>query len=151
MYRKGLIRRKKTGNKKVKNATPNEVDGIKFRSKLERFAYIKMKENGIIADYEKHKYVLLQSFTFHDEKIREWTYTPDFTNPYDHSDYSGLQWIMECKGWANDVFPVKWKMFKSHLKAFDKENIKLFLVGNQKEVIAAIEEIKKLNNGSSED
>jgi Protein of unknown function (DUF1064) len=134
--------RRKKGNVKVKNATPNEFDGIKFRSKLETYTYKKLKENGISADYEKHKYILLSSFTFHDEKIRDWTYTPDFTNP--HTKKEDVKWIIEIKGFMNDVFPVKWKMFKAHLKAMGREEVKLFLPKNQKEVLQAIEEIKKL-------
>lgn len=140
---------KKSKNVKIKNATPNEFDGIKFRSKLETFVYRKLKENGINADYEKHKYILLESFTFHDEKIREWTYTPDFTNRYNEqeSKTNGLVWIIEAKGWMNDQFPLKWKMLKAKLKALGREEVKLFLVGNQKEVLEAIEEIKKIENG----
>lgn len=130
----GFKVRRKKGNVKVKNAVPNEHDGIKFRSRLETYIYKKLKENGIDADYEKHKFVLLQSFDFHDEKIREWTYTPDFVSP---------KFILEAKGWGNDVWPVKCKMFKAYLVGKGDKR-PFFVVANQKEVLEAIEAIKKL-------
>ena len=52
------MRRKKQLNSKVRNATPNEYDGIKFRSKLETYTYKKLKEANIMADYEMHRYYL---------------------------------------------------------------------------------------------
>ena len=41
-------------------------------------------------------------------KVRDITYTPDFV------DVDG-KWIIECKGFANERFPLKWKMFKELL------------------------------------
>ena len=38
-----MIKRKK-GQGKVRNATPNIFDGIKFRSKLETYCYQKLNE-----------------------------------------------------------------------------------------------------------
>ena len=38
-------------------------------------------------------------------KVRAMTYTPDFVDPNN-------KWIIEVKGYANDVFPLKWKLFK---------------------------------------
>ena len=35
-------------NTKVRNATPTEYDGIKFKSKLEAYCYKQLKENSII-------------------------------------------------------------------------------------------------------
>ena len=45
-------------NKKVRNATKQEIDGIVFRSKLEAYTYQKLKEAGISAEYEQHRYTL---------------------------------------------------------------------------------------------
>lgn len=42
----------KNSKSKVKNATPNIYDGIKFRSKLETYTYKKLKEANIEAGYE---------------------------------------------------------------------------------------------------
>lgn len=85
-------------NKKVKNATPNEYEGIKFRSKLEVFTYMEFIKNGISLDYEPVSFELIPSFLFNGKKIRPMTYTPDFI----HKDF-----IIECKGFGNDVWPVK--------------------------------------------
>ena len=41
---------KKKSEGRVKNATPNIVDGIKFRSKLESYTYKKLKETNIYAE-----------------------------------------------------------------------------------------------------
>ena len=57
-------------NKKVKNATKVEVDGIKFRSKLEAYTYKKLKDANIPAEYETYRYELLPSFLYNNKKIR---------------------------------------------------------------------------------
>ena len=72
------MRRKKQLNSKVRNATPNEYDGIKFRSKLETYTYKKLKEANIMADYEMHRYELLPAFTFNNKKYRAMTSCADF-------------------------------------------------------------------------
>lgn len=65
-----FVRRKSTKKQgKVKNATPNEYDGIKFRSKLETYTYKKLKEAKIKADYEKHRFELLPAFTLEERNI----------------------------------------------------------------------------------
>lgn len=133
---------KKTGksvNKKVKNATPVVIDGIQFRSRLEGFTYTKLKEHNIPVGYEPVKFVLIDAFTFKDEKVRAMTYTPDFV---------GETFIIECKGRPNDVFPYKWKWFKKYLKENHLDTIyKLYLVHNQKEVLSMIDELKLTNYG----
>lgn len=125
---------KKSVNKKVRNATPTIIDNIKFRSKLEGYTYQQLKQNNIPFEYEGLKAILLPSFEFKDEKLRAITLTPDFI---------GDNFIIECKGHPNDAFPMKWKWFKWYLKENHLENkYKLFIVHNQKEVRAAIEELK---------
>jgi hypothetical protein len=125
------------------------VDGIAFRSMLEAFCYSKLKENNIKNDYEKHKYVLLEGFhypnsSFEDNgktgyndkkehKVRDITYTPDFVDPKG-------RWIIECKGYANDRFPLKWKMFKKHLMEMDDPPM-LFVPRNQNQILKTIETI----------
>tara|TARA_R110002020_G_scaffold83077_2_gene205786 strand:+ start:208 stop:648 length:441 start_codon:yes stop_codon:yes gene_type:complete len=130
---------------------PTTIDGIKFRSKLEAFTYEKLKVNNIIHEYESEKYVLLDGFHYTsdsyeqstkgyrnrgEEKVRAITYLPDFLCP-------GRTWIIECKGFANDRFPLKWKMFKKHLLDNNK-SCKLFVPKNQKQVLETIEIIKNL-------
>ena len=144
-------RTRKPQNKKVRNATAKVYKGIKFRSKLELFTSSKLEDAGIDALYEKKKYVLQEGFRYSatvyephktkgyiptTTKIRDITYTPDFVDPHG-------RWIIEVKGFANDVFPIKWKMFKNYLMQQDDPPV-LFLPRNQKQVLETIELINCL-------
>ena len=159
-----MKKKSRGANRKVKNATRLEVDGYRFRSKLEAFTYSKLKENGIHDfAYETIKFVLQPRFTFtgtsmesfekkdrdtgmktrgFDEaknEIREITYLPDFVC-IDAEKKTG--WIIEDKGYANDGWANKWKMFK-HLLVEEGFNVSLYLPNNQGNVLKAIEDIKK--------
>lgn len=128
-------RKRKAGfstNKKVKNATRLEYKGIKFRSKLEVYCYRKLEEAGLKPLYEKTKYELIPKFSFDGEAIRACTYTPDF---------EGKGYIIETKGFANDAFPIKWKLFKRYMLEH-KMTQKLYLVKNQKQVLECINLIR---------
>ena len=57
-------------NKKVRNATKQEIDGITFRSKLEAYTYQKLKEANISAEYEQHRYTLLPKFVYNNSTVR---------------------------------------------------------------------------------
>ena len=126
--------KKKKSNGLVKNATPNEFDGIKFRSKLETYTYKKLKEAKIDAEYEKHKFELLPAFNFHGEKVRAITYLPDFV---------GENFIIECKGFPNDAFPLKEKLFK-HLLVNILPNSMYYVVHTQKQVDELINKLKSI-------
>lgn len=120
-------------NKKIKNATPFTIDGINFKSKLEAFVYESFKKINLPLDYEPKSFELIPSFVFNGNKIRPMTYTPDFV----HSNF-----IIECKGFGNDVWPVKEKLFKWYLSRNQIEK-QFYVVKNQKEVLALIEKIKE--------
>lgn len=124
---------KKKSQGKVRNATPNIYDGIKFRSKLETYTYKKLKEAGIDAEYESAHFELIPKFEYNGEKVRAMTYLPDFV---------GKNFIIECKGLVTDSFPLRWKIFKYYLKQENKD-YKLFLVRNQKQVDEMINELSK--------
>lgn len=123
---------KNVQNKKVKNATKIEVDGILFRSKLEAYTYKKLKEANIDAEYEMHRYTLLPAFTFNDKNYRAMTYLPDFV---------GNGFIIECKGFPNDSWPLREKLFNYYLSTHTPE-IKFYIVRTQKEVDELIKELK---------
>lgn len=123
-------RTKKEG--KVKNAQPNIYDGIRFRSKLETYTYKKLKEAKIKAEYEQHRYTLLPSFKFNNKTVRAITYLPDFV---------GKDFIIECKGYKTDTWPLREKLFKFYL-ANCLPNIKFYLVRNQKQVDELINKLK---------
>lgn len=128
---------KKKSQGKVRNATPNIYDGIKFRSKLETYTYKKLKEAGIDAEYESTHFELIPKFEYNGEKVRAMTYLPDFV---------GKNFIIECKGLVTDSFPLRWKIFKYYLKQENKD-YKLFLVRNQKQVDEMVNELsKKITN-----
>lgn len=128
---------KKTAvNKKVRNATPCDYEGIDFKSKLEVYCYKKLRDNNIKAEYEAHRYTLLKPFEFNGEKVRAMTYTPDFV---------GEGFVIECKGQMNDAFPLRWKMFK-HFLYRNGINVVLYLPRNQKQINTVIEDILKKQN-----
>ena len=117
------------------------VDGIKFASGLEKYMYLALKKAKIKADYEGKTYVLQDSFVFNnksyekqsngkgdfknrgEKKILNIKYTPDFVSP---------SFIIECKGRANESFPIRWKMFKNYVKEHLKHVI-LYKPQNQKD------------------
>lgn len=120
-----------TSNKKVKNATPLEYDGISFKSKLEMFCYKLFKENNVPVEYETVKFQILDPFTYEGEKIRGMTFTPDFV---------GDTFVVECKGFMNDAFPLRWKLFKYHLSSHNLR-YDLYLPRNKKDVEKVVQEI----------
>jgi len=117
------------------------VDGIQFASGLERYMYLALKNAKIKAKYEGETYVLQKSFVFNnksyekqsngkgefknrgEKKILNIKYTPDFVS---HS------FIIECKGRANESFPIRWKMFKKYVKEHLK-HVTLYKPQNQKD------------------
>lgn len=144
------IKRQKQTNKKVLNATETIVDGIKYRSKLESYAASRLKEAGIEVTYEEHVFTLMEKFEFEGEiyephkvknkkqfvqvsnNVRAITYTPDFVN-------LEKKFIIEVKGYANDVFPIKWKLFKDSIK---NQGYTLFLPSTQQQVKEMVQIIK---------
>ena len=70
------------------------------------------------------------------KKILPIKYTPDFVCP----DYS---FIIECKGRANESFPLRWKLFKKHL-VNNKLYPRIFKPQNQKECDKTVELILSL-------
>ena len=114
-------------NKKIKNATSTEYDGIKFKSKLEVTIYKALKEKGLNPLYECNKFILQEGFrpskphyvkgvclkTSNDyAKIIQITYTPDFTVKYNNKIL-----FIEAKGKQNDSYPIKRKLFLKYLES----------------------------------
>jgi hypothetical protein len=130
--------KRKQGPVRSKKVT---VDGITFASGLEKYMYLALKEAKIEARYEGETYVLQDSFVFKnksyekqsngkgefknrgEKKILNIKYTPDFVSP---------SFIIECKGRANESFPIRWKMFKNYVKEYLKHVI-LYKPQNQKD------------------
>ena len=132
-------------------AKKDSFDGIQFASGLEKYMYQALKKAKIKATYEGETYVLQESFAFEvdsyerqangkgdlvnrgQKKILNIKYTPDFISD---------SFIIECKGRANESFPIRWKMFKKYVN--DKlKHVTLYKPQNQKECDKVIELIIK--------
>lgn len=145
-------------NKKIKNASPLEYDGISFKSKLEKMIYQTLKEQGFPVKYEPHKFVLWQGFRptvpFYDKdkstrmlklenkKIIDITYTPDFV-----FTYKGFLVVIEAKGMENDRFYLKKKMFRKWLEDNHPKSI-YFEIYTKKQLLQAISIIQNLSQKS---
>ena len=134
-----MIKRHKSVNKKVKNATPYDYDKIHFKSKLEVYCYQQLKKYNLEANYEPIRFTILESFTYNGEKVRAMTYTPDFV---------GVDFVIEVKGNMNDAFPLRWKIFKYFLYR-NNLNYTLYLPRNKKDVDKVIQDIieRRKNEG----
>ena len=147
---KKKIKRKKRGPVRAKKVI---FDGIKFASGLERYMYQILKKNKIHAVYEGATFVLQEDFNFKidsyerqsngkgdmvnrgQKKIQSIKYTPDFVSS---------SFIIECKGRANESFPMRWKMFKKYVN-HKMKHVTLYKPQNQKEGDKVIELIIKNN------
>ena len=121
--------------------------GITFASGLEKYMYLALKEAKIQNRYEGETFVLQEGFMFDNEsyerqsngkgdmvdkggkRILPIRYTPDFVSD---------SFIIECKGRANESFPIRWKMFKKHVKE-QLPRVTLYKPQNQKECDKVVE------------
>ena len=145
---KKKYKRKKRGPVRAKKVT---FDGIMFASGLERYMYQALKKAKIHADYEGCTFTLQEGFMFDVKsyerqsngkgemvnrgckKILPIKYTPDFVNN---------RFIIECKGRANESFPMRWKLFKRFINRC-YPHVTLYKPQNQKECDQVIELITK--------
>ena len=122
-------------------------DGITFASGLEKHMYIALKKAKIKSRYEGETFTLQEGFMFDNEsherqsngkgsmvnrgskKILPIKYTPDFVSD---------SFIIECKGRANESFPIRWKMFKNYVKN-NLPRVTLYKPQNQKECDKVVE------------
>ena len=141
--------KRKKGQKTIKSKKIS-YDGINFASGLERYCYIALKKAKLFEKYEEERFNLIDSFTPSNEfferqsngkgeyrgrggkKILGINYTPDFT---------GIDYIIECKGRANESFPLRYKLFKLWLMK-NQDTRTCYKPQNQKEVDQTIELIK---------
>ena len=128
------------------------VDGIKFASGLEAYMYKALKKARIKAQYEQRSFELIPPFEFKNlsyerqsngkgdmvnrgnKKVLAIKYTPDF---------EGKNFIIECKGRANESFPIRWKLFKKYV-ADKLPDITLYKPQRQSE---CDEVVKLIKNG----
>ena len=143
-----MRKRRKKGPVRSKKVV---FDGITFASGLERYMYQALKKARIKAKYEGETYTLIDSFNFMttsyerqsngkgefkdrgNKKILPIRYTPDFV---------GDKFIIQCKGRANESFPMRWKLFKRMINK-QRPHVTLYKPQNQKECDQVIELIIK--------
>jgi len=136
--------KRKKGPVRAKKVT---FDGIKFASGLEKYMYIALKKAKIHAEYEGATFVLQEDFNLKidsyerqangkgdmvnrgQKKIQNIKYTPDFVSS---------SFIIECKGRANESFPLRWKMFKKYVN-HKMKHVTLYKPQNQKECDKVVE------------
>ena len=148
MKKRKYVRRK--SRSKVKNAKKSTYDGKEFKSNLELYCYKKLEECEILVEYEENTFTIFDALVYPQacyegttkklynkgSKIRPITYTPDFVDP-------NGKFIIETKGYANESFPLRWKLFKKHLKDNNHHYV-LFMPRNKKQVDEIVELIKQL-------
>ena len=139
--------KRKRGPVRAKKVT---FDGIKFASGLEKYMYLALKKAKVPAVYEGATFTVQDGFEFKnksyerqangkgefknrgEKKILPIKYTPDFVSD---------SFIIECKGRANESFPLRWKMFKKYLKVH-MPHVIIYKPQNQKECDEVINLIK---------
>ena len=140
----------KRSRSKVKNAKKSSYDGHDFQSNLELYCYKQLEEAEILVEYEAYTFTIFDALLYPQacyegtakklynkgSKIRPITYTPDFVDPKG-------KWIIETKGYANESFPLRWKLFKKHLKDNNLPYV-LFMPRNKKQVDEVVDLIKQL-------
>ena len=145
-----MKKRKYRSRSKVKNAKQSTYDGKDFKSNLELHCYKQLKTSNIDVEYEGTTFTIFPATVYPQacyegttkklynkgSKIRPITYTPDFVDP-------NGKFIIETKGYANESFPLRWKLFKKHLKDNNHHYV-LFMPRNKKQVDEVVELIKQL-------
>lgn len=145
----------RTENKKIINASPLEYDGISFKSKLEKMAYQTLKEQDFPVQYEPKKFIIWEGFRpnvpfynkdastrmlkMDSKKVIDISYTPDLM-----FEYNNHLIIIEMKGFENNTYPLKKKMFRKWLESNYPNSI-YFEIFTKKQLLQAIDIIKNLN------
>lgn len=98
-----------------------DFKGISYKSSLEKTMAMLLDEAGIEFKYEPETFKVVEPFEFNidsyerqsngkgdminrgQKKVQAVSYTPDFI---------GDGFIIETKGYANETFPLRWKLFK---------------------------------------
>ena len=124
----------KAGNKKIRNATKVEADGVKFDSQLEKYLYDLLKGAGIAFEFQK-TYVLQEKFRYAGKAIRSVTLTVDFFLP-------GHGLIIDSKGFQTQQGAMRWKMLKHVLKHQHNVEPRIELPSTKKECELLINRLK---------
>lgn len=165
-------------NKKIRNATACNTGNITFKSQLEKSVFNTLQQLGFNPQYEPETHTLWEGFTpvtpFYDKesdtqqskriesgdsnkskilvlksgKVVGVRYTPDF-----YFKYGKLDVYIETKGFENDVFYIKKKMFRYFLdkRLNDTGQHSIFFeIYTKKQLLQAIEIIKEYEKSIEE-
>lgn len=152
-------------NKKIKNASECEYNGIHFKSNFERDCYKVLQSEGLNPQYESQTFHIWSGKNFSvpcydvhtDRKLKKkvWginsykpmaiKYTPDFIFHINDSLGTDRMIIVESKGFPNDRYIYVKKMFRSYLEENHPQSV-FFEVHNKKQLKSAIEIINNLKN-----
>ena len=155
-----LTKKKVVGNKKVRNATACEYNGIKFKSRLERTVYkIGVEQYKFPLEYESLKTVLfvgsklecyvyqpnrLRQLVLDTTKLRDITYSPDFHFFKKSKLKETCLIVIEAKGLKTDAYSLKKKMFLSLKNAEWGQNFYFFEPHNILQIKQCFEIIKTI-------
>ena len=139
-------------NRRILNATPVVApDGTQLKSKLERTVYITLQELGLNPKYESETFTywtgIKPKTPFYElgknrhnclnmKKLIDMKYTPDFI-----FEYKGTKVLIEVKGWANDQFAIRKKLFRAYLDSLDIKVIYAEIF-TKRQLLEFIEELK---------
>ena len=141
-------RSKKRGPVVAKKTT---FDGINFASGLEKYTYIALKKEKLFEYYEGEVFQLVEGFSFKNKAYeKQANGKGDFTNRGEKKilgikytpDFTGKDYIIECKGRANESFPLRWKLFKQWMTNMGDSRT-LYKPQNQKDVDMMIQIMKE--------
>lgn len=144
-------------NKRIRGATAVDLGDIHFKSKLERSCYLKLREAGFEVLYEPNRIQIWEGGKLSEnvtayqpsKKNRKElapitrpllpiTYTPDFL-----VTVGNIVCYFDAKGYANDRYPIKKKMFLKFLDFMSQWNLeKTFLFFEVQTVAQIIYSIK---------
>lgn len=147
-------------NKKIVNTNPKSYNGIDFKSTFEVSCYKKLESSGLEFQYEPEKVVLWtgikpscdvylpkqksgkysKELYCNDTKMVNITYTPDFKVTAE-----GIVAYFDVKGFPNDRYPLKRKMFIKYLSELNDGNSYMFFephtVGHMNQAIELIKQL----------
>jgi hypothetical protein len=150
--------KRKKGSAIVKNRKKSySFKGIDYKSGLERNMAMLLTSAKIPFEYESKKFAVMDSFQFPfksyerqangkgdmkdrgGKKVLGVSYTPDFI---------GEGFIIETKGYANETFPMRWKMFKKLLvdDGYDPDSLIIYKPQKISECEQVIKLIQEHNN-----
>ena len=136
-------------NKKIKNASKHTYNDIEFKSSLEVTVYKTLLQEGFNPEYEPETFIVWEGFKpttpyytrnrgklkLNSIVVRDITYTPDFIIKYGNKTI-----VIEVKGFCNDTFPIKRKMFRKYIEG--KSDFMYFEIYSKRELLEAIKIIR---------